>query len=122
MFKPDNDKIKSIIFHLLKKPALSAQFGSDYVHDVIFWNLSGAPWSYYCGIHYPVKHDNAWSIKVVINNYNSTNTTIELTEREAMEIKWQLDDIKDALEEKMWNDLADFALEEKGLQDDLLDN
>lgn len=122
MFKPDNDKIKSIIFHLLKKPAFCAQFGSDYVHDVIFWNLSDTPWSYYCGIYYPVKHDNTWSIKVVINNYNSTNTTIELTEREAMEIKWQLDDIKDTLEEKMWDELADFALEEKGLQDDLLDN
>lgn len=122
MFKPDNDKIKSIIFHLLKKPAFSVQFGSDYVDDVIFWNLSDAPWSYYCGIYYPVKHDNTWSIKVVINSYNSTNTTIELTEREAMEIKWQLDDIKDTLEEKMWNNLADFALEEKGLQDDLLDN
>ena len=116
MFKPDNDKIKSIIFHLLKKPAFST------VDDVIFWNLSGSPWSHYCGIHYPVKHDNTWSIKVTISNYNSTNTTIEITEREAMEIKWQLDDIKDTLEEKMWNDIADFALEEKGLQDDLLDN
>ena len=122
MFKPDNDKIKSIIFHLLKKPAFCAQCDSDYGYGVIFWNLNDTPWNYYCGIHYPVKRDNTWSIHVAINKYNHVDVTIELTEREAMEIKWKLDDIRDTLEEKMWNDLADFALEEKGLQDDLLDN
>ena len=116
MFKPNNDKIKSIIFHLLKKPAFST------VDDVIFWNLNDTPWNYYCGIYYPVKRDNTWSIHVAINKYNHVDAVIELTEREAMEIKWKLDDIRDTLEEKMWNDLADFALEEKGLQDDLLDN
>ena len=73
-------------------------------------------------MHYPTKRNNTWYIKIEISQNTAISAVVKLTEKEAMEIKWQLEDIVDTFEEKLLNDLADFALEEKGLQDDLLDN
>lgn len=113
MFKPDNDKLKSIIFHLIKKPI------SDYTrfYNDFIWRLSDKE---VVTLTVPLKNDDG-SWKITLSTVASTYR-VNLSEKEAMEIKWQLEDLFDVYAQDKLNSVADFALEEKGLQDDLLDN
>lgn len=127
MFTPDNDKLKTIIFHLLKKKPMI--------------NASIPTWKYgdkEVTINYPChpyilennEESNKWITNINIFNgdivnddgYYVTGADVNLTEKEAMELKWALDDIMDSAKQNLFDELASFALEEKGLQDDLLDN
>ena len=124
MLKPDNDKLKSIVFHLLKKKPLD-----DYT---FMWGYGD---NRRVGLGYPsnVCYDengmakaggpDDWTMYITIYEKQCylCSFPINLTEREAMEIKWTLDDINDQLVEARINELADFALEESGTQDELLD-
>lgn len=65
----------------------------------------------------------SWTMYITIYEKQSfiSSFPITLTEKEAMEIKWALDDINDELMQTRLDELADFALEESGTQDELLD-
>ena len=129
MFKPDNDKLKSVIFYLfIKEPMV---------------NISTPTWKYgnkEVSIGYPfhpyvpekgnyVVNENTWRCNINIfnnnakdeNSYYIAGMDVDLTEKEAMEIKWALDDISNNLQQGIFNELVDFALEENGTQDELLD-
>ena len=126
MFTPDNEKLKTVVFHLLKKPAFS-KCQDDLEHYSLYWTFAlnfDNPFKKYVGVTWPEfqKDENNWQMKIYIAESYRITQTIKLSEKEAMEIKWQLDDIADSLDEKLWNDLADFALEENGTQDELLDD
>lgn len=113
MFKPDNDKIKSIIFHLIKKPISDyTRFYGDFI-----WRISDKE---VVTLTTPLKNDDG-SWKITLSTVASIYR-VNLSEKEAMEIKWQLEDLFDVYAQDKLNSVADFALEEKGLQDDLLDN
>lgn len=126
MFTPNNEKLKTIVFHLLKKPAFN-KCQDDLEHYSLYWTFalnSDNPFKKYIGVTWPEfqKDENNWQMKIYIAESYRITQTIKLSEKEAMEIKWQLDDIADSLDEKLWNDVADFALEENGTQDELLDD
>lgn len=122
MFTPNNEKLKTIVFHLLKKPIYTI-FNDSCSMYVPVWTFDNKnPWKKYCTMHYPTKRNNTWYIKIEISQNTAISAVVKLTEKEAMEIKWQLEDIVDTFEEKLLNDLADFALEENGTQDELLDD
>lgn len=122
MFTPDNEKLKTIVFHLLKKPIYTI-FKDNYSMYIPVWTFDNKdPWKKYYTMHYPTKRNNTWYIKIEFSQSTAISTVVKLTEKEAMEIKWQLEDIVDTFEEKLLNDLADFALEETGTQDELLDD
>ena len=127
MFTPDNDKLKTIIFHLLKKKPMV--------------NASIPTWKYgdkEVTINYPYhpyvvedkKESNDWVTSINIfndnivdeNGYYVAGANVNLTEKEAMEIKWTLDDISDNTRQTLFNELADFALENEGTQDELIDD
>ena len=129
MFKPDNDKLKSVVFHLLKKEPMM--------------NISAPTWKYgnkEVSVGYPfhpyvpekenwVVNENEWKCNINIfnnnakdeNSYYVAGMDVDLTEKEAMEIKWALDDIANNLQQGIFDELVDFALEENGTQDELLD-
>ena len=113
MFKPDKDKLKSIIFHLIKKPISDyTRFYGDFI-----WRLSDKE---VVTLTTPLK-DDLGSWKITLSTTASTYR-VDLSEKEAMEIKWQLEDLFDTYAQNKLESVAEFALEEKGLQDDLLDN
>lgn len=125
MFTPDNDKLKNIVFHLLKKkPCNNYTFMWDYGKN------RSVSVGYPSNISYdengvPTKTDDKtnWTMYITIYEKQSyiSSFPITLTEKEAMEIKWALDDINDELMQTRLDELADFALEENGTQDELLD-
>lgn len=126
MFTPDNEKLKSIVFHLLKKPAFN-KYQDVSEDDCLYWTFalnSDNPFKKCIGVTWPnfQKEENNWQMRIFVDDYYRVMQTIKLSEKEAMEIKWQLDDIADSLDEKLWNDVANFALEETGTQDELLDD
>lgn len=130
MFKPDNDKIKTIIFHLLKKePTVyistpTWKYGNKevsisypfhpYVQEKENWTTNENMWR--CNIN--IFNSNAKDE----NSYYITGMEVDLTEKEAMEVKWALDDITSNLQQNIFNELAEFALEEIGTQDELIDD
>lgn len=134
MFTPDNEKLKKIIFHLLKKKF-------DYDDSQVSWTYNNKRVTICYPFHPYIKKsqdgpedyykpdETKWAINISIYNTNNTNNidhyiagnNVDLTEKEAMEIKWALDDFYDNQKESYFNELADFALEDNGTQDDLLD-
>lgn len=123
MFTPDNDKLKNIVFHLLKKkPCDNYTFMWDYGKN------RSVSVGYPSNISYdengtPTNDKTNWTMYITIYEKQSyiSSFPITLTEKEAMEIKWALDDINDELMQTRLDELADFALEENGTQDELLD-
>lgn len=128
MFKPDNDKLKSIVFHLLKKKpiddyAIMWKYGKNTVSIGYPTNLTSDKYEYEKLVPSLEKTDE-WSVNLTIFQDHSYLQCLQviLTEKEAMEIKWALDDLNDELLQNRLNELAEFALEEKGTQDDLLED
>lgn len=123
MFKPDNDKLKNIVFHLLKKKPCD--------NYTFMWNYGknrSVSVGYPSNISYdengtPTNDKTNWTMYITIYEKQCyiSSFPITLTEREAMEIKWILDDINDELMQTRLDELTDFALEENGTQDELLD-
>lgn len=129
MLTLNNDKLKTIIFHLLKK---DTEKGSsfrwrynDKIVEICYPYRPYVPVS----IDQPVKESDEWKININLYQYDDRGAysyffgqDVDLTEREAMEIKWKLDDINDAMKQTLFDELADFALEEKGTQDELIED
>lgn len=123
MFTPDNDKLKNIVFHLLKKkPCDSYTFMWDYGKDRSV-SIGYPSNTSYDENGMPTNDKTSWTMYITIYEKQSyiSSFPITLTEKEAMEIKWALDDINDELMQTRLDELADFALEESGTQDELLD-
>ena len=116
MFKPDNEKLKSIVFHLLKK---KIHYGND---TYIAWlvRIDGAHVDF-ASIDFPEKRetDDTWYLH--FQNFTN-NYIVDLSEKEAMEIKWQMEDLLDELEQNRLDITAEFALETKDTQDELLED
>ena len=127
MFTPDSDKLKTIIFHLLKKKPMSNTPIPSWKYDNKEVTI-GYPYHPY--VVDEKKESNNWMVNINIfnsnapdeNSYYITGADVNLTEKEAMELKWALDDIADNLKETLFNELADFALENEGTQDELIDD
>lgn len=122
MFKPDNDKLKNIVFHLLKKKPCGIHHSWNYGKN------KSVSIGYPSNINYdengiPTDDKISWNMHITIYEEQGFLGIfpIILTEKEAMEIKWALDDINDELMQTRLDELADFALEESGTQDELLD-
>jgi hypothetical protein len=129
MLTLNNDKLKTIIFHLLKKDvekgcAFKWKY-NDKIVEICYPFHPYVPVS----IDQPCKESDEWKININLYQYDDRGTysyffgqDVDLTEREAMEIKWKLDDINDAMKQTLFDELADFALEEKGTQDELIED
>lgn len=116
MFTPDNEKLKTIVFHLLKKQNI-AHIADD---KGLRWRIDE---DFVCIVYIPEQEKNQYKCHMYVYNKRAFKSyEINLTEREAMEIKWQMQSIANNIEESMLNELADFALEENGTQDELLDD
>ena len=126
MFTPDNEKLKTMVFHLLKKPATRIYKNWNVDNWAIQWCFGSLNnfRDNFCELYVPKfsEKDSSWKMVINVCIDVCINTDVILTEKEAMEIKWQLTDIRDSLVEKIWNKVADFALEENGTQDELLDD
>lgn len=129
MLTLDNDKLKTIIFHLLKKDVeKGCAFKWKYNDKIVEICYPFHPYVPSSIDHQPIKSDD-WKININLFQYDNRGTysyffgqDVYLTEREAMEIKWKLDDISDAIKQTLFDELADFALEEKGTQDELIED
>ena len=130
MLTLNNDKLKTIIFHLLKKDVENGYYAfswkyNDKTVEICYPYHPYIPLS----MDQPSKESDEWKININLYQYDDRGTysysfgqDVDLTEREAMEIKWKLDDINDAMKQTLFDELADFALEEKGTQDELIED
>lgn len=129
MLTLNNDKLKTIIFHLLKKDtekgcAFKWKY-NDKIVEICYPYRPYVPGS----IDQPSKESDEWKVNINLYQYDDRGVysyffgqDVDLTEREAMEIKWKLDDNNDAMKQTLFDELADFALEEKGTQDELIED
>ena len=119
MFKPENDKLKTIVFHLLKKKPTYyyTQFPSQ---TVIVWRINNDE----CiSLRLPFCFNDLWAVNLHISTTEGMQEyKLETTEREAMEIKWAVDDFIDELKQDGLDKVANFALEEKGTMDELIED
>lgn len=129
MLTLNNDKLKTIIFHLLKKDIEKGYYFrwkyNNKAVEICYPYHPYVPFS----IDQPVKESGEWITKISIYQYDDRGNcsycfdqNVDLTEREAMEIKWRMNDICDRMKQNSFDELAEFALEEKGTQDELIED
>ena len=122
MFKPENDKLKTIVFHLLKKKP-NYYYTPFCCPTVIVWDINNNDVKETVSINIPALRDLKWSFVLHINAKEvSKDYIVHVTEREAMEIKWALENFVDELDEDGLNKVAEFALEEQGTMDELIED
>ena len=123
MFEPDNDKLKTIVFHLLKKKPTS-YYIPFYCPAVVMWHINNDnKITETVSVNTPALRDLKWSFVLHVTTKGiSKDYTVHVTEREAMEIKWALENFIDELDEDGLNKVAEFALEEQGTMDELIED
>ena len=108
--------LKNQIFALLKK-----------CPDNVFVNGEFSEVMYYVDdvLSYKLHLDHNKKQEAILYIYSVSSTfwkTITLTEKEFMDIKWQIADWRSAIEAKLFEDFAKFAESEPNSMDDLLND
>lgn len=102
------EEIKNLIFKLLKKKP-------DWISAIDEKEIDAS----YNDISLSIYNYNGFEYQLRINNFGFTD---ELSEREFMEMKWQLSDWRDVLEKEAISKLNEFVDSPNGTMDDLLND
>lgn len=108
--------LKNQIFTLLKRCPGRANI-SGYVTEIAYYPEDNSIYIL------TLKSEEGYQIQVSIYNYaNVFSKTVSLTEKEYMDIKWAIEEWREVLEEKAFDDFAKFAESEPNSMDDLLND
>ena len=108
--------LKNQIFALLKKCPERANI-SEYVTEIAYYPEDNSTYIL------TLKSEVGYKIQVSIYNYDNVfSKTVPLTEKEYMDIKWSVEEWREVLEEKAFEDFAKFAESEPNSMDDLLND
>lgn len=108
--------LKNQIFTLLKKCPERVNF-NEHVTEVAYYPEDNSTYIL------TLKSEEGYKIQVSIYDYaNVFSKTIPLTEKEYMDIKWAIEEWRNLLEEKAFEDFAKFAESEPNSMDDLLND
>lgn len=110
--------LKKLIFKILEKVPTRVEFTPDkdwesisYIEEHNYYDIQ------------IYKNNDAFKVDVCVSTgYNSIDFKTELTEKEYMQIKWQIEEWDTYLRNKAFDTLEEFALKTKGTIDDLLDD